>query len=177
MSKLRLPVTEQDHQTGNTKAKIILVEYGDYQCPHCGIAHPFMKKLMKQFGHDLLFIFRNFPLQEMHPQAMISALAAEAAAKQSKFWEMHDMIFEHQEILSANNLLNFAKELKLDLDTFSGDWKSRGVLSRVESDFDGGIRSGVNGTPTFFTNGNRLETYDESYESLVRAVRNLEVPH
>ncbi|HEY4936821.1 MAG TPA: thioredoxin domain-containing protein [Puia sp.] len=176
MSKLRLPVTDVDHKTGNAKAKIILVEYGDYQCLHCGIAHPLTKKLLKQFGHDLLFIFRNFPLQEMHPQAMISAQAAEAADKQSKFWEMHDTIFENQDILSANNLLNFAKKLNLDLETFSKDWKSKAVLSKVESDFDGGIRSGVNGTPTFFINGNRLETYDESYESLARAVHNLVGP-
>jgi len=174
MSKLKLPVTDQDHQTGNAKAKIILVEYGDYQCPHCGIAHPFTKKLLKQFRDDLLFIFRNFPMQEMHPQALISAQAAEAADKQGKFWEMHDTIFEHQANLSGNNLLHFAKGLDLDLETFSKDWKSKGVLSKIETDFDGGIRSGVNGTPTFFLNGIRLESYDESYESLARAVQNLE---
>jgi protein-disulfide isomerase len=172
MAKLKLPVTEKDHQTGNAKAKIVLVEYGDYQCPHCGIAHPFIKKLLKQFSHEILFIFRNFPLQEMHPQAMISALAAEAADKQKKFWEMHDMIFENQGILSANSLLQFAKKLTLDMELFSKDWKSKDVLSKVESDFESGIHSGVNGTPTFFINGNRLETYDESYESLADAVLN-----
>jgi protein-disulfide isomerase len=175
MSKLRVPVSEQDHRTGNLKAKIILVEYGDYQCPHCGIAHPFTKKLLQQYGHDLLFIFRNFPLQEMHPQALISAQAAEAADKQEKFWEMHNTIFEHQNILSANNLLNFAERLKLDIEKFSKDWKSKSVLSKVETDFDGGIRSGVNGTPTFFLNGNRLETYDETYDSLARAVTQLQL--
>jgi protein-disulfide isomerase len=170
MAKLRVPVSDQDHQTGNTKAKIIMVEYGDYQCPHCGFAHPLIKKLLKQYGHEILFIFRNFPLQEMHPQALISAQAAEAADKQYKFWEMHDMIFENQDILSANNLLHFAKQLNLDLEKFSKDWKSKAALSKVETDFDGGIRSGVNGTPTFFINGNRLETYDASYESLVNAI-------
>jgi protein-disulfide isomerase len=175
MSKLRVPVSEQDHRTGNLKAKIILVEYGDYQCPHCGIAHPFTKKLLQQYGHDLLFIFRNFPLQEMHPQALISAQAAEAADKQEKFWEMHNTIFEHQNILSANNLLNFAERLNLDIEKFSKDWKSKSVLSKVETDFDGGIRSGVNGTPTFFLNGNRLETYDETYDSLARAVTQLQL--
>ncbi len=175
MSKLRIPVSEQDHRTGNFKAKIVLVEYGDYQCPHCGIAHPFTKKLLQQYSHDLLFVFRNFPLQEMHPQALISAQAAEAADRQGKFWEMHDEIFEHQNILSANNLLHFAEELNLDLEEFSKDWKSKIVLSRVEQDFDGGIRSGVNGTPTFFLNGDRLETYNESYESLARAITQLKL--
>ncbi|HEV3221707.1 MAG TPA: DsbA family protein [Puia sp.] len=174
MSKLRVPVSDQDHQTGNAKAKIVMVEYGDYQCPHCGFAHPLIKKLLKEFNHDLLFIFRNFPLQEMHPQALISAQAAEAADKQHKFWEMHDMIFENQDILSANSLLHFAKQLNLGLEKFSNDWKSKGVLAKVETDFDGGIRSGVNGTPTFFINGNRLETYDASYESLARAVLELQ---
>jgi protein-disulfide isomerase len=172
MAKLKLPVTEKDHQTGNAKAKIILVEYGDYQCPHCGIAHPFIKKLLKQFNHEILFIFRNFPLQEIHPQAMASALAAEAADKQKKFWEMHDMIFENQQILSPNSLLHFAKNISLDLEMFAGDWKSKDALSKVETDFEGGIHSGVNGTPTFFINGTRLETYDETYESLSHAIIN-----
>jgi protein-disulfide isomerase len=106
----------------------------------------------------------------MHPQALISAQAAEAADKQYKFWELHDTIFENQDILSATNLLHFAKQLNLDLEKFSMDWKSKAALSKVETDFDGGIRSGVNGTPTFFINGNRLETYDASYESLVNAI-------
>jgi protein-disulfide isomerase len=175
MSKLKIPVSEQDHRTGNLNAKIVLVEYGDYQCPHCGIAHPFITKLLQQHSQDLLFIFRNFPLQEMHPQALISALAAEAADKQEKFWEMHNTIFEHQSILSANNLLHFAERLNLDIEKFSKDWKSQTILSRVETDFDGGLRSGVNGTPTFFLNGNRLDTYDETYESLARAVMQLQL--
>ncbi len=175
MSKLRIAVSDQDHRTGNLKAKIVLVEYGDYQCPHCGIAHPFTKKLLQKYSQDLLFIFRNFPLQEMHPQALISAQAAEAADKQEKFWEMHDAIFEHQNMLSANNLLLFAERLNLDIEKFSKDWKSKNVLSRVEADFDGGIRSGVNGTPTFFLNGNRLESYNETYESLARAVMQLQL--
>ncbi len=174
MSKLRMPVTEQDHHTGNPKAKIILVEYGDYQCPHCGIAHPFIKRLIKEFGRELFFVFRNFPLQEVHPAAMIAALAAEAANLQGKFWEMHDIIFEHQDSLSANSLLNLAKALGLKLEKFAKDWESKEVISKVENDFEGGIRSGVNGTPSFFINGNQLSSYDESYESLASAVQSLE---
>jgi protein-disulfide isomerase len=174
MSKLKTPVTEQDHVTGNPKASIVLVEYGDYQCPHCGLAHPLLKKLLKQFDKELSLVFRNFPLQEIHPQALISAQAAEAADKQDKFWEMHDTIFENQGILSASNLLHFAKNLHLDMQKFAEDWKSKGALTRVETDFESGIRSGVNGTPTFFINGTRLETYDETYESLARAIRDAE---
>ncbi len=174
MSKLRVPVSDQDHKTGNAKAKIVMVEYGDYQCPHCGYAHPLIKRLLKQFGQEILFIFRNFPLQEMHPQAMISAQSAEAADKQQKFWEMHDMIYENQDILSVNSLLDFAKQIDLDLEKFSKDWKTKSVITKIESDFDGGIRSGVNGTPTFFINGNRLETYDASYESLAHAIKVLQ---
>jgi protein-disulfide isomerase len=174
MSKLRVPVSDQDHKTGNGKAKIVMVEYGDYQCPHCGHAHPLIKKLLKQFSHEILFIFRNFPLQEMHPQAMISAQSAEAADIQQKFWEMHDTIYENQNILSVNSLLDFAKQIDLDLEKFSKDWKTKGVISKIENDFDGGIRSGVNGTPTFFINGNRLETYDASYESLAHAIKVLQ---
>ena len=174
MSKLRVPVSDQDHKTGNAKAKIVMVEYGDYQCPHCGHAHPLIKRLLKQFGQEILFIFRNFPLQEMHPQAMISAQSAEAADKQQKFWEMHDTIYENQDILSVNSLLDFAKQIDLDLEKFSKDWKTKSVITKIESDFDGGIRSGVNGTPTFFVNGNRLETYDASYESLAHAIKALQ---
>ncbi len=174
MSKLRIPVTEYDHQTGNPKARIILVEYGDYQCSHCGIAYPFIKRLLKEYGTELLFVFRNFPLQEVHPAAMMAALAAEAAGMQDKFWEMHDIIFEHQNNLTANSLLHLAKTLRLKLEDFSRDWESKEVVSKVESDFDGGIRSGVNGTPSFFVNGTQLNSYDESYESLAVAVRSLE---
>ena len=112
-----------------------------------------------------------FPLQESHPHAMMAALAAEAAARQDKFWEMHDIIYEHQDELSGNRLLSFAEALNLDLQQFAHDWKSQATLAKVESDFEGGLRSGVNGTPSFFLNGNRLNSYDESYESLAEAVR------
>jgi protein-disulfide isomerase len=172
MSKLRIPVSEHDHRTGDQQGKVVLVEYGDYQCPHCGIAHPLLKRLLKEFNQGLLFVFRNFPLQEAHPEAMISAQAAEAAALQNKFWEMHDIIFEHQDTLSPQSLLQHAKKLHLSIDRFSEDLSSKPVVSKVETDFEGGIRSGVNGTPTFFVNGMILETYDASYESLEDAVRN-----
>lgn len=174
MSKLRTPVGQRDHTTGKTSATVTLVEYGDYQCSHCSEAYPLIKKLRKEFSNDLLFVFRNFPLQESHPEAMIAAQAAEAAGIQNKFWEMHDLIYEHQEELSENNLVYFAETLNLDIDQFKNDCSSQDVASKIESDFESGIRSGVNGTPTFFINDKRLDSYDESYESLADAVRNAE---
>lgn len=174
MSKLKIPVGPRDQLSGKPTATITLVEYGDYQCPHCEHAYPLLKKLTKQFSNELRFVFRNFPLQESHPAAMISAQAAEAAGLQNKFWEMHDMIYEHQDELDENNLLRFAEVLKLDIQKFKKDSNSKDVLTKVENDFEGGIRSGVNGTPTFFINQNRADSYDGSYESLAEAVRNAE---
>jgi protein-disulfide isomerase len=174
MSKLRKPVDEHDHLNGKPGATVTLVEYGDYQCGHCGFAHPLLKKLLKNYSSELLFVFRNFPLQESHPAAMIAAQAAEAAGLQNKFWEMHDLIYEHQEELDENNLVYFAEALDLNIERFLRDSKSQVVLSKIESDFESGIRSGVNGTPTFFINDLRLNTYDQTYESLAEAVENAE---
>ncbi len=172
MSKLLTPVDEMDHQLGKSSAPIILVEYGDYQCSHCGLAYPLIKKLMKEFSSELLFVFRNFPLEQSHPAAMIAAQAAEAAALQGKFWEMHDLIYEHQDELDQDNLVYFAETLNLNAQKFKNDLNNQAVLSKIDNDYDSGVRSGVNGTPTFFINENRLDNYDESYESLAEAVRN-----
>lgn len=171
MSKLKPAINGRDHQTGNPQAKITLVEYGDYQCPHCGHAHPLLKRLLKEMGNDLRFVFRHFPLQESHPAAYMAALAAEAAGKQSKFWEMHDLIFEHQQTLHGHSFVDFAEALQLNLQQFAQDWKSEEIQGKVEADFESGMRSGVNGTPTFFVNGEKLLSYDESYESLVEGIR------
>jgi protein-disulfide isomerase len=176
MSKLRIPVTAKDHQLGHAGSTIVLVEYGDYQCPHCRIAHPLLKRLVKEFGHQMLFVFRNFPIQEAHPAAMLAAVSAEAADLQGKFWEMHDAIYENQDALyelGEDGLEPFAKKLKLDLKKFAQDCQSDALTEKVETDFEGGIRSGVNGTPGFFINGNRLNSYDATYESLAEAVRSL----
>lgn len=174
MSKLRTPVDEMDHQIGKASAPVILVEYGDYQCSHCGLAYPLIKKLMREFSSELLFVFRNFPLQQSHPAAMIAAQAAEAAALQGKFWEMHDLIYEHQDELDQDNLIYFAETLDLNVQKFNNDLNNQSVLSKIDNDFESGVRSGVNGTPTFFINENRLDSYDESYQSLAEAVRNAE---
>jgi protein-disulfide isomerase len=171
MSKLKPPVNDRDQQTGNLHAKITLVEYGDYQCPHCGHAHPLLKRLLSEMGNELRFVFRNFPLQETHPAAYMAALAAEAAGKQDKFWPMHDLIYENQQNLHGHSFIDFAEALKLNLQLFGKDWKSEEIQGKVESDFESGLRSGVNGTPTFFVNGEKLVSYDESYESLVEGIR------
>lgn len=170
MSKLRIPITKEDHSLGSPKSIITLVEYGDYQCPSCGKAYPLIKRLMKQFYGEIHFVFRNFPLQEAHPYAMMAALATEAAGLQNKFWEMHDIIYENQQDIDGNSLLHYAEVIGLNLQQFSTDWHKDSLLLRVEKDFEGGVRSGVNSTPTFFINGERLNANSDSYESLVYAI-------
>ncbi len=171
---LKPPVNEKDHVQGNANARIELVEYGDYECPHCGRAYPIIKKIQQQMGNDLKFIFRNFPISEAHPHAEAAALAAEAAALQQKFWEMHDMIFEHQDQLEWEHLLAYAQALKLDLNRFKSDVKSKALQDKIEADFESGIRSGVNGTPSLFINGKKFEgdwAGGELMEALRRQVK------
>ncbi|MEO8770808.1 MAG: thioredoxin domain-containing protein [Ferruginibacter sp.] len=170
MSSLKPGVNPRDHQLGNAHASITLVEFGDYECPHCGIAHPLIQRLLKEFDGKINFVFRNFPLQEVHPHAYISALAAEAAGKQGKFWKMHDLIFENQLRLNNNFLFELAEDIQLDTERFAKDWKSKDGEEKVEHDFESGVRSGVNGTPGFFINGNQLVGYNETYESLLRPI-------
>ncbi len=161
MSTLIVPVSTGDHMLGSNEAKVTLVEYGDYQCPYCGEAFPIVKRLQKEMSGDLRFIFRNFPLTEIHAHALAAACAAEAAALQDRFWEMHDLLFENQTKLGDQELIARAQKLKLNLERFRSDLTSQEVTTRIQEDFSGGIRSGVNGTPTFFINGLR---HDGSYE-------------
>lgn len=161
MSKLTIPVGAGDHAQGPDDASVILVEYGDFECPYCGMAYPIVKRIQKKMGKDLRLIFRNFPLTESHPRALAAAQAAEAAALQSKFWEMHDMLYEHQQTLEDRDLVEFARRLSLDLDEFRREFAGQEVATKLEQDVRGGIRSGVNGTPTFFINGIR---HDDSFE-------------
>ena len=172
MAKLKPPVSDIDQCIGDDSSPIILVEYGDYQCPNCGYAHPLVKRLLEEKGKRFLFAFRNFPLKEIHPAAFMAALSAESAGKQGKFWEMHDMIFENQKRLHGNSFLNFANDLELDPLQFAKDLEDCAITNKVEADFESGIRSGVNGTPTFFINGEILR-YDSTYESLLAAIEKL----
>jgi protein-disulfide isomerase len=153
MGKLSTEVTADDHMQGSPGAKCILVEYGDYQCPYCGAAYPVVKRLQEYFGQGLSFVFRNFPLAQIHPWAEPAAEVAEFAGAHGKFWEMHDLLFENQDDLGEGLFLKLARELDLStsqLETALAGGKHR---ARVRSDFAGGARSGVNGTPTFFVNG------------------------
>jgi protein-disulfide isomerase len=155
MAQLKPPVNKKDHIQGNITAPIELLEYGDYQCPHCGRAYPIIKNVQRRFGDDLKFVFRNFPLSEMHPDALNAALAAEAAGLQNKFWEMHDIIYENQQDLGLESLFSYAKTIGLDLQRFENDFQKEALRTKVEDDFESGVRSGVNGTPTFFINGKK----------------------
>ena len=164
MKQLKPPVSIKDHIQGKATAPLELVEYGDYQCPYCGQAYPIIKNLQRSLGADLKFVFRNFPLTEAHPDAFNAAMAAEAAALQHKFWEMHDIIYENQHSLDFESLFLYAKAIGLDLERFKNDIQKTIVTDKVEQDFESGIRSGVNGTPGFFINGTK---YNGNWEEHV----------
>jgi len=170
MANLTLPVGDRDHAQGPAAAPVTLVEYGDYECPYCGAAYPVVKKLQKTLGKHLRFVFRNFPLNNIHPHAEHAAEAAETADAQGKFWEMHDWIFEHQDSLEDAGLLKAAELLGLDSQLFLKRMQSEASRARVKEDFMSGMRSGVNGTPTFFINGVRHD-HAPSYEALLGALQ------
>jgi protein-disulfide isomerase len=160
--RLTLPVSDsRDHIQGPTSAPVTLIEYGDYECPYCGQAYTIIKEIQKHIGDKLRFVFRNFPLTEIHPHAQHAAEAAEAAAEQNKFWEMHDYIYEHQQALDDANLEKYAAKLGLDLAKFKNDMSTHAYVGRIRDDFLSGIHSGVNGTPTFYIDGIR---YNDSWD-------------
>ena len=151
------PLGTRDHVQGDPGASLTLVEYGDFQCPYCGAAHPIVKAVQKLLGPKLRFAFRHFPLAQAHPDAPLAAEAAEAAGAQGKFWEMHDWLFEHQDQLDPQSLVRHARHFHLDLARFESDLAEHTFTPKVAEDFKSGVRSGVNGTPTFFVNGSRYE--------------------
>ena len=150
-------VSARDHLAGAANAPLTLVEFGDYQCPYCGAAHPVVKRLQKTLGRKMRFVFRNFPLTQAHPYALAAAEAAEAAALQEKFWEMHDFIYEHQDDLEPEVLPTWARRAGLNLEEFGNAIKSGEIIERIKADRMSGISSGVNGTPCFFINGMRYD--------------------
>jgi protein-disulfide isomerase len=159
---LTVPVAEdRDHIQGPAEAAVTLVEYGDYQCPYCGAAYPIIKEVQARMDESLRFVFRNFPISTSHPHAEQAAEAAEAAAHQGRFWDMHDLLYENQSRLGEEDLRSYAKELELDVPTFDRELAEHVHAERVREDFMSGVRSGVNGTPTFYVNGAR---HDGSYE-------------
>jgi protein-disulfide isomerase len=171
IAKLILPVSSnRDHAQGPNTAPVTLVEYGDYECPYCGQAYPIIKDIQEHLRGKLRFVFRNFPVTQVHPHAQHAAEAAESAGSQNKFWEMHDCLYEHQQELDDNHLRQYALELGIDVTRFDDEMAKHVHASRVREDFMSGIRSGVNGTPTFYINGIR---YDDSWdeETLLAAIK------
>jgi protein-disulfide isomerase len=158
---LRIPVSAQDHVQGPAEAPITLVEYGDYQCPYCYQAFPIVQQLQQRLGDQLRFVFRNFPLTEIHSHALHAAVAAESVGAQlgnDAYWRMHDMIYEHQQDgLELRDLGQYAAAVGLDPMAVMQDVTDHKYLQRIRDDFMGGVRSGVNGTPTFFINGVRFD--------------------
>ncbi len=162
MSRLMPPPGARDHARGPADAPATLVEYGDFECPHCGTTYPVVRGLERRFGDRLRFIFRNFPLTQVHPHAEHAAEAAEAAARAGKFWEMYEAIFEHQGAITDRDLAGYAAGLGLDPSVITHALAEHTYAPRVQEDFMSGVRSGVNGTPTFFINGKK---YNGDYDA------------
>jgi protein-disulfide isomerase len=156
------PVSARDHRQGPDDAPVTLVEYGDFECPYCGLAYPIVKEVQSALGDRLLFVFRHFPITTKHPHAQHAAEAAEASGAQGKFWEMHDMLYENQQALDDPHLVQYAEAIGLDTRRFAADLRTHKYAQRVRDDFRSGIESGVNGTPSFFINGLR---YDYSWDA------------
>jgi protein-disulfide isomerase len=154
-TRLRTPVGDRDHVLGPSDAPVTLVEYGDYECPHCGRAHPIVASVLRQVGRHVRFAYRHFPLTEIHPHAEHAAEMAEAAGEQGSFWPMHDLLFENQGALEDEDLIEYASRLGIDPRWSVSALESGRYAQRVQEDFMSGVRSGVNGTPTFFINGIR----------------------
>ena len=161
MSVLTPSVSPADHSAGSENAPVTLVEFGDYECPHCSAAHPVVQEIRRILGSRLRFVFRNFPLRQVHPHAEHAAESAEAAAAQNEFWRMHDLLFENQDALEDSDLLRYAAALPLDVERVARELAAGLYADSVSKDFRSGVRSGVNGTPSFFINGVR---HDESWD-------------
>jgi protein-disulfide isomerase len=168
--ELTLPVNgSRDHVLGPQKAPITLLEYGDYECPYCRQANLIVGNVVQQLGDKMRFAFRNFPLTQIHPHAQHAAEAAECAGAQNKFWEMHDILYENQQALEDENLLKYAEILELNMSRFQNDFYNHTFAGLIREDFLSGVRSGVNGTPTFYINRMR---YNDSWdqETLTRTL-------
>ena len=170
-STLTPPADKRDHAKGPADARVTLVEYGDFECPYCAAAYLIVKKVQEAMGDNLRFVFRHFPLTQIHPHAEGAAEASEAAGAQGQFWEMHDLLYENQRALDPLHLLGYAEELELDTQRFVRELEEHVYHLRVREDFMSGVRSGVNGTPAFFINGIR---HDGSWD-LVPLLEALEI--
>ncbi len=163
---------ERDHIRGPIESPVTVVEYGDFECPYCGQAEPFVRELLRAFG-DVRYVWRHLPLNDVHPQAQLAAEAAEAAAAQDAFWPMHDLLLDHQDALRPADLIRYAEQLGLDIERFSSQLREHTGANRVAEDVNSADLSGVSGTPTFFINGRRhYGAYDiATLSAAVRAAR------
>jgi protein-disulfide isomerase len=169
-TKLAHPICDRDHIWGPTEAPVTLVEYGDYECPYCGEAYVVMNRILDLLGDDVTYVYRHFPMTTVHPHAALAAEAAEAAGAQGKFWAMHQCLFENQDALGSEYLVDYAEMIGLNVPKFTQDLAKHRHAGRVREHFLSGVRSGVNGTPTFFINGER---HDGSWDvdSLLAAIQ------
>lgn len=168
-NKLKLPVNENDHHRNSLRAPVILLEYGDFECPYCAVASTVIARLLQEYRSDLCFAFRHFPLKGIHPSAELAAIASEAAGLQDKFWDMHNLLFAGQENLSKKSITMLAKKIRLDMDQFQIDMERYDLLEKVRNDHHTGIQSGVQSTPSIFINGFQFEG-STSYWPLKEAI-------
>lgn len=150
------PVSATDKVAGPADAPVTLIEYGDYECPYCGEAYPLLKAVQEAMGARLRFVFRNFPLTEMHPHALQAAQFAEAAAAAGVFWAAHDMLYEHQDALDVARLTAYGAHLGIERRALQAAFQGQ-YDAIIQQDFAGGVRAGVNGTPCLFINGLRYD--------------------
>jgi protein-disulfide isomerase len=169
-SHLTRHIGPQDHTIGPPDAPYQLLEYGDYECPYCGAAHPIVASILRRMGDSLLFAYRHFPLTQVHPHAEHAAEMAEAAGERGRFWAMHDMLFVNQHALDDASLIEYAAWLGMDPAWARWVLQTHAFAGRIREHFLSGVRSGVNGTPTFFVNNVRHDgPWDEA--SLIEALR------
>ena len=151
------PVTTPDHQIGPADARVVVVEYGDFECPNCKQAAPAVEMLLKRFEGQVRFVYRHYPLEQVHPHAVTAAEAAECAAAQGRFWEMHRLLFDNQSALELDYLNSYAQRIGLDMTRYAQEMFDHAHLERVRSDIESGRKSGVRATPGFFINGKRQD--------------------
>ncbi len=172
MPSLIVPINPYDHMQGVLTAPITLVEYADYQCFPCKMTAPIIKQLQNELEGQMCFVFRHFPLKESHPYALMAAQTAEAAGRQNKFWEMHSLLYEKQMQMNPDLWPQLAEQAGLNMEKFKADFQDPNVLKKIQDDFTNGVRSGVNGTPCFYINGERYDgdpSYDSFKQSLIKA--------
>ena len=154
-NNLLIAVSSEDHSRGPESAPVTLVEYGDYECPYCGRASPILQQLRTELGDQFRLVYRHFPQNNVHPHASVAAQAAEAAGAQKKFWDMHDLLFEHQDDLAGADLLQYALKIGLEVYRFEADLSSEKYAAKISEDYEGGRFNSVTKTPTFFINGKK----------------------